>query len=40
MRRLFSTFARGLPGTGLLFMRLVAGIALDCSRGRDTLWWA
>ena len=29
MRRLFSTFARGLPGTGLLFMRLVAGIALD-----------
>ena len=28
MRRLFSTFARGLPGTGLLFMRLVAGIAL------------
>jgi uncharacterized membrane protein YphA (DoxX/SURF4 family) len=29
MRRLFSTFARGLPGAGLLFMRLVAGIALD-----------
>ena len=28
MRRLFSGFARGLPGTGLLFMRLVAGIAL------------
>jgi uncharacterized membrane protein YphA (DoxX/SURF4 family) len=28
MRRLFSSFARGLPGTGLLFMRLVAGIAL------------
>jgi hypothetical protein len=28
MRRLFSSFARGLPGTGLLFMRLVAGTAL------------
>jgi uncharacterized membrane protein YphA (DoxX/SURF4 family) len=28
MRRLFSTFARGLPGTGLLLMRLVAGVAL------------
>ena len=28
MRRLFSGFARGLPGAGLLFMRLVAGIAL------------
>jgi putative oxidoreductase len=28
MRRLFSTFARGWPGAGLLFMRLVAGIAL------------
>ena len=28
MRRLFSGFARGLPGTGLLFMRLVAGIAV------------
>ena len=28
MRRLFSTFARGLPGTGILFMRLVAGTAL------------
>ena len=28
MRRLFSTFARGLPGAGLLFMRLVAGIGL------------
>ena len=27
MRRLFSGFARGVPGTGLLFMRLVAGIA-------------
>ena len=28
MRRLFSTFARGLPGAGLLLMRLVAGAAL------------
>jgi uncharacterized membrane protein YphA (DoxX/SURF4 family) len=28
MRRLFSTFARGLPGAGLVFMRLVSGIAL------------
>ena len=28
MRRLFSGFARGLPGADLLFMRLVAGIAL------------
>ena len=28
MRRLFSTFASGLPGTGLLVMRLVAGTAL------------
>ena len=28
MRRLFSTFARGLPGAGLLFMRLISGITL------------
>lgn len=28
MRRLFSTFARGLPGVGLLLLRLVAGIAV------------
>src|SRR6267142_3061044 len=28
MRRRVSTFASGLPGTGLLFMRLVAGTAL------------
>jgi len=28
MRRLFSTFANGLPGAGLLLMRLVAGTAL------------
>jgi putative oxidoreductase len=28
VRRLFSTFAGGLPGVGLLLMRLVAGFAL------------
>ena len=28
MRRLFSTFADGWPGAGLLFMRLVAGSVL------------
>jgi len=28
LRRLFSTFARGWPGAGLLLMRLVAGTAL------------
>lgn len=28
MRRLFSTFAYGLPGVGLLLMRLVVGISL------------
>ncbi len=28
MRRLFSTFAHGWPGVGLLLMRLVSGIAL------------
>jgi hypothetical protein len=28
LRRLFSTFARGWPGVGLLIMRLVAGIGL------------
>src|SRR6266478_5320047 len=28
LRRLFSTFAHGWPGVGLLLMRLVAGIAL------------
>jgi hypothetical protein len=28
MRRLFSIFANGWPGTGLLFMRIVACIAL------------
>jgi len=28
MRRLFSTFAHGLPGMGLLLMRVVSGTAL------------
>lgn len=28
MRRLFSTFARGWPGAGLLLLRVVAGISL------------
>ncbi len=28
MRRLFSTFARGWPGAGLLLMRVIAGAAL------------
>jgi putative oxidoreductase len=28
LRRLFSTFARGWPGLGLLVMRLVGGVAL------------
>ena len=28
MRRLFSTFAHGLPGAGLFLMRLVSGIGL------------
>ena len=28
LRRLFSTFAQGLPGAGLLLMRLVAGTAV------------
>lgn len=30
VRRLFSTFARGWPGTGLLLLRLVTAIALLC----------
>jgi putative oxidoreductase len=28
LRRLFSTYASGLPGVGLLMMRLVTGVAL------------
>jgi putative oxidoreductase len=32
LRRLFSTFAHGWPGAGLLFMRLVVGIALVVRR--------
>jgi len=31
MRRLFSTFARGWPGAGLLLLRVVAGISLIVS---------
>lgn len=31
MRRLYSTFAGGLPGTGLILMRLVVGFALVSS---------
>src|SRR5262249_48879184 len=31
LRRLFSTFARGWPGTGLLLLRLAAGSALISS---------
>jgi putative oxidoreductase len=37
LRRLFSTFARGLPGIGLLLMRLVVGITL-VDRGITRLW--
>jgi putative oxidoreductase len=37
LRRLFSTFARGFPGAGLLLLRLVAGIAL-IDRGLTRLW--
>ena len=47
MRRLFTTYASGLPGAGLLVMRLVTGIALgnraiEALRGEasveTTLW--
>lgn len=31
MQRLFSTFADGWPGAGLLLLRLLIGIALICS---------
>ena len=37
MRRLYSTFAGGWPGTGLLLMRLVSGSALVVRAG-TTLW--
>jgi len=37
LRRLFSTFAHGGPGVGLLLMRLVGGIAL-VDRGATRLW--
>jgi uncharacterized membrane protein YphA (DoxX/SURF4 family) len=39
LRRLFSTFAHGGPGAGLLLMRLVVGIAL-IDRGVTRLWSA
>ena len=37
MRRLFSTFAHGWPGAGLLLMRLVVGTTLII-RGVTSLW--
>ena len=37
MRRLYSTFAGGWPGTGLLLMRLIGGSALVV-RASSTLW--
>lgn len=37
MRRLYSTFAGGWPGTGLLLLRLVAGSAL-LVRANAALW--
>ena len=37
LRRLYSTFAGGWPGTGLLLMRVVAGSALVVRAGL-TLW--
>lgn len=37
MRRLYSTFAGGWPGTGLLLMRLVGGSAL-IARASVVLW--
>jgi putative oxidoreductase len=37
VRRLFSTFAHGWPGVGLLLMRLVTGVAL-IDRGVTRLW--
>ena len=37
MRRLYSTFAHGWPGAGLLLMRVVGGIALT-DRGVVRLW--
>ena len=37
LRLLFSTFARGWPGAGLLLMRLIAGTAL-ITQGITILW--
>ena len=39
LRRLYSTFAGGWPGTGLLLMRLVSGSAL-LARAVATFWSA
>jgi hypothetical protein len=39
LRRLYSTFATGWPGAGLLLMRLVVGSALVV-RASSTLWGA
>ena len=36
LRRLFSTFAQGWPGVGLLLMRLVAGTAVIVRAVRET----
>ena len=38
MRRLYSTFAGGWPGIGLILMRLVVGIALVKSAGSALLF--
>jgi putative oxidoreductase len=37
VRRLFSTFAHGLPGVGLLLMRLSAGMAMVVQGASDLL---
>jgi putative oxidoreductase len=37
LRRLFTTFARGWPGAGLLLMRMVAGAAL-IAQGINIVW--
>jgi uncharacterized membrane protein YphA (DoxX/SURF4 family) len=37
LRRLFTTFARGWPGVGLLLMRIVAGAAL-IAQGINIFW--
>lgn len=37
MRRLYSTFAGGWPGLGLILMRAVVGLVLVCSAGSALL---